>query len=362
MINQELLNYFLENGKGDLTWFELAEKFNYRPELQRDQRADSIRKKLSKLNSARENASIKSIWKSGDNYNVSYKVNEDDINWGELRDDVSDYITRQRRPYAKPYKSSLEPIICVVSDLHIGSLVRNSKNNKNYSLQQAIDYLSRVADYVNAAVKYNRPVTVLILGDLIESFTGTMHPSTWKEIEAWGADVVISAFEIIYDFLLKIQNISDVRILAGNHDRMADNKAHDSRGEIAKMISYFIEKQGLTTNFEFLVDSFQCGDLQILGSHGHHPLVKNPERMVINYGTLDRFNVILTGHLHSRHKKSPVYSVKMIADSNDKYVHLVVPSIFTGNFYSEALGYYTNPGFLLIDQFEGRPIITDVYL
>ena len=62
------------------------------------------------------------------------------------------------------------------------------------------------------------------------------------------------------------------------------------------------------------------------------------------------FTILLTAHLHSR-------MVKL--DSHNKR-HLVVPSLFTGNAYSENLGFTSTAGFLQIsNDGHGFPRVID---
>ena len=94
--------------------------------------------------------------------------------------------------------------------------------------------------------------------------------------------------------------------------------------------------------------------IQYIITHGHLPEVKKGASKIVNeYGNNRLFNLILTGHLHSR----------IISDDSRKHRHIWVPSLFTGNRYSKQLGFSSTAGYLRItNNGKDKPNINDITL
>jgi hypothetical protein len=89
-------------------------------------------------------------------------------------------------------------------------------------------------------------------------------------------------------------------------------------------------------------------------THGDKTMAKKSINLIADYGRRDMYNVILSGHLHSR-KKETTQKITYISTDNINvdslnYRHLVVPSLFTGNFYSESLGYTSSAGGIITEN------------
>lgn len=72
---------------------------------------------------------------------------------------------------------------------------------------------------------------------------------------------------------------------------------------------------------------------------------------ISEFGTPDKFNLVLTGHLHSRGVNEDKQNLRWYQ----------VPSIFSGNFYSEESGWNARPGYFILkeDSDTELPIIID---
>ena len=250
-------------------------------------------------------------------------------------------------------KSSKE-CIAVLADLHMGARVEEMRLTPEFNPEKLKARLDDIADQINE--RGCSDVDAMILGDIIESFTGTNHKGMWKEIEYGyiGAKVIKEAVTAIENFAMRVINLRSMTILAGNHDRYSPDWKEDRKGEIAEIIAWALQKSmgsAVKINFAFDFAPVQIGKLAVIGMHGHKKGPKDVRQAVID-SKLDNADnyVIVSGHLHSRHVKEDTY----------KYRWIVSPSVFSGNSYSEDNGFTAQPGFLFIEEKDGLPIITDV--
>lgn len=248
--------------------------------------------------------------------------------------------------------------VIALADLHLGARTENLQNNRDFSPNILEGYLDKVADQVNAE-KY-AGVSLVLAGDLIESFTGLSHVNSWKGIEFgyYGSKVVIEAVELLSRFFSRINNLDTVLGVNGNHCRSTSSNKEDTTGEIGTIIFYMLEKIfGEQVRFNHHSDtvSEEIDGIQYIIGHGHLPEhKKNKSEYIINeYGNNQLYNMILTGHLHSR-----------VTDADTRRSRYVVcPSLFTGNRYSKTLGFSSNPGYLrIVNNGSGRPNVTDISL
>lgn len=266
---------------------------------------------------------------------------------------------RKRKPFiAIPMKHKRE-VTLVVSDLHLGAYISEGVLNPEFSFDTVTDQFKEITDKVNSmgCAKVN----VVILGDLIESFTGLSHINTWKGLGKGmhGAGIIKLATELISDGLLKcIANIGEIKIVGGNHDRLTSNNKEDVDAGAADLIAWALGHIGFDVDFSSTVLTFETGNLCYVLTHGHLGMSKKPvEYMMFNYGKQDKFNVLLEGHLHSRIQKAA--KVDIVSGDSVNYRKMVVPSLFTGNTYSEQLGFSTTAGYLVIEESKSGKV--DVY-
>jgi predicted phosphodiesterase len=162
--------------------------------------------------------------------------------------------------------------------------------------------------------------------------------------------------------LSKIYNLGTVAVVAGNHDRLSSNNKEDQDGGAADLICWSLGKMGYDIQFNSIVETFEAGNINFILNHGHHGLSKRPvEYVAYHYGKQGKFNLILEGHLHSRIQK--VARVDTVSGDSISVRKIVVPSLFTGNSYSEQLGFSTTAGFLIVeDNGFGKPNVYDYSL
>lgn len=251
--------------------------------------------------------------------------------------------------------------VVTISDLHLGAYIDNLIRTKDFSISILAKKLNKAAEQVNKR-GYSK-VHVHILGDLIESFTGLSHKNTWKGLDKAmvGAEAVKLTCTILHkDFLSKINNLDDVKIVAGNHDRVTSDNKEDVQGDAANLIAWGLELIGYKVEFNPLVITHVVNDICYILTHGHHGLSgKSTQQLCWDYGIQGKFNLIMEGHLHSIIQKLSVKSrekYNTIKDDSVDHRRMNCPSFYTGNFFSEALGYTSTSGFVISENNgEGAP-------
>ena len=230
-------------------------------------------------------------------------------------------------------------VICI-SDPHFGAKTVGSKILTDYDREVSIDWMNQIAENINQSKSKN--VSVLLGGDYIESFTGTNHANSFQGMEygVYGKKAYFNAVDILTSFLGKINNLHQVIGVSGNHDRGDGNNKVDPKGEIGLMILEQIKRnyQGVVpVLYDELVIYSEIDGIGYGLTHGHHSISKKKgEDLTYDYGNNKIYNVWIQGHLHE---------FKVIQNSV-KVMKVVAPSIMTGNFYSESLGFNSNPAYL----------------
>lgn len=265
-------------------------------------------------------------------------------------------LTKIQQP-TKP--SSPKEIIVAIADLHIGAKVTKPMHHTpEFDIDIIKERLNSVAVEVN---KINaKKVTLSILGDLIESFSGLNHPNSWKGIGfgLYGGNLYKVVTEILTEFVQKIANIEDVYIISGNHDRVTASNKEDRRGEFADMISYMLSislKDIVNIHYDPLIITHATDNTQYIFIHGDKKVIRKEhlDQTYMEYSGGKKNVVVLAGHLHSR---------SVVRDT--RYLRWYqCPSIFSGNAYSEENAWNARPGFTIVQETQdGLPIITDYTL
>lgn len=253
-----------------------------------------------------------------------------------------------------------------VADLHIGAFVRGLNKTEDFDPDTVIHQLDRIADNVNS--KKYKEVHLSVLGDIIESFTGLNHMNSWKGMiyNGTGADVSILAHEILSDWFKKINNLKTVYMVSGNHDRVTSNKQEDDKGDFTKTCAYFLNREfkNVDVQYDPLCISVEIDNIFHVFTHGHLGFSKkNIGEVFFKYGKQGVFNIISSGHLHTRQKKDPIVMRDFIVADAVDYRGITVPSIFPGNWYSESNGWTSTPGYIIIENNgKNKPNVQDYSL
>lgn len=238
-------------------------------------------------------------------------------------------------------------IVISIADLHSGALVEDLPITRNYSSKVLEEYLDRAANIINGFRAKN--VTILSMGDLIESFTGLNHKNSWHSMEAkmYGAKAYWNAYDLMLGFLNKINNLHSVLGIPGNHCRGSENKDVDPIGEIGMLIleglKRTLEPAGIEVEYNSMVVSKEIDGINYIITHGDKKMseAKTPYQ-INNYGKNDLYNLVLSAHLHT-------LEVPKNGDTQ-KFRRVRVPPFFSGNFYSESNGWTSQPGFIVFQN------------
>lgn len=242
-----------------------------------------------------------------------------------------------------------------IADLHLGAYVDNLIRTKNFSIDILANKLLDAVEDINE--RGYSTVHVHILGDLIESFTGLSHKNTWKGLDKAmvGAEAVKLVVQILHDsFLSKIVNLGEVKVVAGNHDRVTSDNKEDVQGGAASLVCWGLELLGYSVEFNPLVITHTIDKISHILTHGHHALSKKSTKQLCwDYGIQGNYNLICEGHLHSIIQKLNINqrdTFKTIKDDAVDHRRMNCPSFFTGNFFSESLGYTSESGFVITED------------
>jgi hypothetical protein len=242
-----------------------------------------------------------------------------------------------------------------IADLHLGAYVDNLIKTKDFSIDILAQKLYDAANMVNE--RNYKLVHIHILGDIIESFTGLNHKNSWKGLDKAmvGAEAIKLVVRVLHDnFLSRINNLGEVKVVAGNHDRVSSDNKEDVWGGAANLVCWGLELIGYDVEFNPLVITHTVDGICHILTHGHHGISgKTTKQICWDYGVQGKFNLICEGHLHSIIEKLSIRQrevFQVIKDDSVDHRRMNCPSFFTGNFYSESLGYTSQSGFMVTED------------
>jgi hypothetical protein len=235
-----------------------------------------------------------------------------------------------------------------VADLHLGAYIDGLRNTPSYSITILIDRLHAIADIING--HDFSEVHVHVLGDLIESFSGLNHKNVWKGLAKGmhGAELIKFTTKVLHEhFFSLINNLSKIKIIGGNHDRFSHDNTIDNEGGVADVITWALDLIGYDVEFDSLVLNNVVDGVSYVLLHGDKGISKRKAKEIIfDYGKQGVYNVILEAHLHSL----------IVKEDSHNCVRMHVRSLFTGNAYSEELGFTSTAGFtLFVNEGSGVP-------
>lgn len=266
--------------------------------------------------------------------------------WLEGRSNQTLYVSRREI-------SNTPPLVVATADWHYGANTSKEYNTPQYNPSVLHSIIDNLINNINS--RQSPDVSMLFLGDYIETFSGLNHPNSWQGIDKgmYGAQVVQSVIENLFEPIIKnVTNLKRIKAIAGNHDRGSSSNKEDVKGQIATIAFYILQKLYPSIEFEYdpFCLSFDLHDIRYILQHGHTPSAKKSEGLINDYGEYDKFNLVLTADKHTR---------GIPLDGFNKR-HVKVPSIFTGNFYSTSLGFSSTSGCLIIRSENGLPQIEDL--
>lgn len=287
-------------------------------------------------------------------YNIAshtIEPDEDELSIEEIRQAIAGDLAKYKYVPRIPTGNKKVDVV-KISDLHFGAYIDGLIKTKEFSISILADYLNDAVGHIND--RNSDIVHIHILGDLIESFTGLNHKNSWKGLQKGmiGAEVIKLCTQVLHtDFLSKINNLGEVKIIAGNHDRLTSDKSEDQDGGAADLISWGLKLIGYSVEFDPLVITHEVDGICHILAHGDKGISKKSTKDICwDYGRQGMFNLVCEGHLHSIIEKLSVAqrsSFKTTKDDAVDHRRMYVPSLFTGNAYSEHLGYTSNAGFVI---------------
>lgn len=380
-IKAELLEFLKEFKKSDkVTWVEIYNQYPYKGSLLTSkQKSDSVRKLYKKQMNKDTNTitsdhqhpegfRVKKAWQSGNGTMLySYIAEDDEV----LKEDYDRFIEDFRKHLstvnkkAITYKQNSNKVgVVTIADLHVGAYIRSLIKTQDYDLSILTNYLEDIVNQIND--ENFKEVHLSFLGDFIESFTGKNHLNSWKEIayNQHGANVIKIVYELLIDFCSKINNLSKIYIVSGNHDRLHENKEMDMQGGASELIAYFLnEKLDVEIKFHPILLSESIDGIRYIFTHGHFAIAKqNLPELLFKYGKQDEFNILIKGHLHTRQSQRKSINTDFIQMDGVNYRGYTCPSLFTGNFYSESGGWTSTPGFYMFYNNNNKPKLIDITL
>jgi len=252
-------------------------------------------------------------------------------------------------------------IVVGMSDFHFGANVKAFLRTPAFNADIVISRIKAAVKRINAIGA--KQVHLFLAGDFIESFTGVNHDNSWKELSMWGANAFIFTCEVMKELVLsKINNLAAVHMVAGNHDRVSIKSTLDSEGDFAAQLAYHLgQVTDIPVNFDYLVLNPIIDGVQYILMHGHQGLSKNEiYKILFEYGHQGMYNVITEGHLHSRIVKKAqsakhfkVMDEVVVSMDSGQFRKITLPSMFTGNTYSQQNGWTSSAGFAWMQRYEG---------
>lgn len=300
-------------------------------------------------------------WTTNTNYQVKVvtKNKTAPFDYEQAKKDIDRFKLRKPKKVKRRPGSGVG--VFAISDLHFGTEVNSKKGTiatKPYNTETLIDYLEQFVSYVNAQ-EYSE-VHVAMLGDFIESFTGLNHISSWQGLESdvHYAASVIGIYEILSTTLSKIHNLRKTYMVAGNHDRVTSDRDQDVQGNVAYLLSYMLSKD-FDVDYHPFILSKKIDGIGYIFTHNHHKVSKQSgSYLVLTYGFKDIYNVLMGGHYHSRNTKKEFFKTESHIADAAQYRIITVPPIFTGNFYSESIGFTSSAGFAHIEANKKKTNVT----
>lgn len=271
---------------------------------------------------------------------------------------------RKSIPKIKKSKKKKKVGFVPIADLHIGAYIRELILTQDYDVDKVISYLDEAAEEINSQ-NYSE-VHIAIMGDIIESFTGKNHENSFQSVgyNQTGFSVMITAYEILENFLSKIENLKKVYAVSGNHDRYSASNKEDTKGEVLQGVSYFLNKfLKVDVEYDPIVINAVIDGISYIITHGHHRFIaKNIEKVILDYGVQGMYNVVVKAHDHTRKKSDTIVRVGTIIQDSANYRGYTCPPFFTGNLYSESNGWTSTAGFLQMWNKKGKICCLDIPL
>lgn len=258
----------------------------------------------------------------------------------------------RRLPFRTPRPGAPDNLVAYLADLHYGAKVEYLPATMSYDTEILRRQLADAAEEINAMGA--NQVTIVILGDLIESWTGNNKPSTWLSLERgkYGARAMWGVTDLIIEFLSNVRNLRRIRGIPGNHDRGAVKKEDEPVGQIALAIYEYLKRH---TPYDVesadMVLSEVIEGVNHIWGHGDYDFMKSKKgkewftAQILKYGKSGMYNQVVSAHFHTlQTRHDDLY-----------YQHMTVPPMIPGSKYASGFGASSNPRVAITTFSRGRP-------
>jgi len=280
-----------------------------------------------------------------------------DVDFSKVFEEVKKATSAATVPFAKGNGIG----VVSTADFHFGAEVDDLIRSDRFNVQVLSKYLSNSADVINQ--KGYKEVHLALLGDFIESFTGLNHANSWKGIERgmFGMNAVILCYELLMgSFISRINNLKAVYVVSGNHDRVTSSNKEDQKGEAAQMIAFLINEKlsDVEVRYHPMIITEVIDNICYLWTHRHLGFAqKELSKILFEYGRQGYYNVLIQGHKHTRHVRKTIKrkqyewnDIQVVQLDEADYRVIIAPPMFTGNFFSESIGYSSSAGIAIIEN------------
>lgn len=294
-------------------------------------------------------------------YNIVFKENIIDNEMDSayiqsvLEDELDTIYFYEPKPFTLPSETVLK-----WADLHFGAHIRNLLLTKDYDSTILREGLLKSVYETNQLG--HKKVHIHLLGDLIESFSGLNHINSWMSLDKSevGASAVKLCTKLLHEVFSEVDNLGSIKIVGGNHDRLSKANDEDVKAGAAELIAWGLELLGYDVEFHPYIITHQVEGINHILLHGDKGISKkSTEDILWKYGKKGVFNFIFEAHLHSIIEKLSATQrdkFRTIKDDAIDHRRMHCPSFFTGNYYSETLGYNSNAGYIRVfDNGKGFP-------
>jgi predicted phosphodiesterase len=278
------------------------------------------------------------------------------------------------RPAYVPQKSkgNGKTGILMVSDIHFGASIEGFLLTKTFNSSTLAEDIGRIVERTNE-LNFSK-VHVVIAGDLIESFTGVSHPSTWKGMDKTqvGANAVKGVATLLHEHLLsKVRNLGETYVVGGNHGRGTVKMDGDTDAWSEDMACEMLRLRGYKVNFDPILLNPEIDGIRYLISHGHFGITKKTTPDLVNkYGSRELFNILVSGHVHNGKKsqgysvlKERVQEVDLLLVEAHNHLKITLRPMFSGGRYELENSWHSQSGGMIVwNSGNGKPSMLDIIL
>jgi len=161
--------------------------------------------------------------------------------------------------------------MCVLTDTHIGELVKHTWEGKTFNTQKAVENIVSYLNQIGAKLSERKAVPtnckLVIMGDILNSFVdGMTRKGTKLHNDIINADLFKVGLDVLITFVQTLRSIFpnvDISCVKGNHDSELIYAVYYSTSR------YFENDENIVWNIsDYWLDSFKVNNCYFIYSHG----------------------------------------------------------------------------------------------